>query len=253
MKIKKILSLLFVFVLAFSLCSTALAADEVPEGYIGIYNAEDFSNIRNDLDGKYILMDDIALGKIKAWEPIGTEAEPFTGVLEGNGNYILQLNVVILEDNAVAGLFGYIDGAEISDVEIVRSKIVNKKTSGATVGALAAVAKNSEITGCTSKAKISITAMGGAVIAGGLVGTATDCTIADCINYGSINAVGAAKDVSIVIGGIAAEADGASGCTNYGKVTAKSRFAGVEMIAEEICNAGTQNCTGAGKAAVKGK
>lgn len=253
MKIKKILSLLFVFVMAFAVCSTALAADEVPEGYIGIYNAEDFNNIRNDLDGKYILMDDIALGKIKFWEPIGTEAEPFTGVLDGNGNYILQLNAVIREDNAVAGLFGYIDGAEISDIEIVRSKIVNKKTSGATVGVLAAVAKNSEITGCTSKAKVSITAMGGKVIAGGLVGTATDCTIADCINYGTVNAVGAAKNVSIVIGGIAAEADNVSDCTNYGKVTAKSRFASVEMIADEICASSAENCTVSGKAAVKGK
>ena len=253
MKIKKILSLLFVFAMTFALCSTAIAANEVPEGYIGIYDAEDFCNISNDLDGKYILMDDIALGKVKFWEPIGTEDEPFTGVLEGNGNYILQLNSVIFDDNAVAGLFGYIDGAEISNVEIVRSKIVNKKTSGATVGAIAAVAKNSVITGCTSKAKISITAMGGEVVAGGLVGIATDCTIEYCTNYGVVNAVAAAKDASIVVGGIAGEADSVADCTNYGKVTAKSRFVGAEMAADEICASGADNCTAMGKAVAKGK
>lgn len=52
----------------------------VPEGYTGIYTAEDLYNVRNDLynawndlTGNYILMNDIDLSSWGSWEPIGDE------------------------------------------------------------------------------------------------------------------------------------------------------------------------------------
>jgi hypothetical protein len=35
--------------------------EEVPTGYTGIYSVEDLNNIRNNLSGNYILMDNIDL------------------------------------------------------------------------------------------------------------------------------------------------------------------------------------------------
>ncbi len=37
---------------------------KVPDGFIGIYNPEDLHNIRNDLSGHYILMNDIDLSQV---------------------------------------------------------------------------------------------------------------------------------------------------------------------------------------------
>lgn len=77
---------------------------EVPDGYTGVYTAEDLDNVRNDLNGKYILMNDIDLGG-KNFVPIGDSGDPFTGIFNGNGYVISGLVVDGAYD--YAGLFGY--------------------------------------------------------------------------------------------------------------------------------------------------
>ena len=64
--------------------------DTVPEDWIGVYTVEDLDNIRNDLDGKYILMNDLTFTDGDApFTPIGTQEEPFTGNFDGNG-YVIR-------------------------------------------------------------------------------------------------------------------------------------------------------------------
>ena len=46
-----------------------------------IYEAEDLNDIRNDLTGTYILMNDIDLSRYENWSPIGSADAPFTGAL----------------------------------------------------------------------------------------------------------------------------------------------------------------------------
>ena len=86
---------------------------EVPEGYTGIYTAEDLDNVRNDLYGNYILMNDIVLTEADYREggifdggfvPIGDEEHPFEGIFNGNGYAVSGL--VIEGDYVYAGLFG---------------------------------------------------------------------------------------------------------------------------------------------------
>lgn len=77
-------------------------------GYIFIENAADFANIANDLDGKYVLLNNIDLGGVE-WSPIGTAEKPFTGTLDGNGNTISGLAITKTTDG-VAGLFGHNNG-----------------------------------------------------------------------------------------------------------------------------------------------
>ena len=65
---------------------------EVPEGYVGIYNADDLELIRNDSDGNFILMADIDLGG-KEHTPIGDYLNPFDGKFNGNGHVISNFTI----------------------------------------------------------------------------------------------------------------------------------------------------------------
>ena len=66
--------------------------ETVPEGWVGIYTVEDLDSIRNDLDGQYILMNDLTFADGDApFTPIGSRQEPFTGRFDGNGHVIRGL------------------------------------------------------------------------------------------------------------------------------------------------------------------
>ncbi len=65
-----------------------------------IYTAEDFQNINDNLDGTYLLANDIDLSSIANFEPLGwyyEETDPtnhyFHGILEGNGHKVYGGNV----------------------------------------------------------------------------------------------------------------------------------------------------------------
>lgn len=74
-------------------------------GYTFVQTAEDFNNIRNNLDGKYVLLNNIDLSGYAEWLPIGTKAAPFTGTIDGNGNTVSGLS--ISKCDSYAGLLGY--------------------------------------------------------------------------------------------------------------------------------------------------
>ena len=61
----------------------SLPCPQLPAGYIAISTAEEFSNIRNNPSGKYILANDIDF-KRSTLDII----ENFTGMLDGNGKTI---------------------------------------------------------------------------------------------------------------------------------------------------------------------
>lgn len=79
-------------------------------GYTFIRTAEEFNDIRNNLSGKYVLLNNIDLSSYSEWAPIGeTKESAFTGILDGNGNTVSGLNITKCT-NGVAGLFGYNKG-----------------------------------------------------------------------------------------------------------------------------------------------
>ena len=73
----------------------------IPSGYIGIYTAQDLDNIRNNLSGNYIIMNDIDLSVWGNWYPIGVADSSFTGELDGNG-YIVKNMRIIQNSNDVS-------------------------------------------------------------------------------------------------------------------------------------------------------
>ena len=99
-----------------------------------IYTAEEFHNIRNDLSGHYILMNDIDLSGYANWQPIGyaensegglTYNNAFKGYLDGNGHKITGLNIdVSATEYITVGLLGAIDNAaEIKNLSLEDYKI----------------------------------------------------------------------------------------------------------------------------------
>lgn len=128
-----------------------------------ISTVEDLKNITNDLDGDYILKNDLNLSGI-TWTPIGTADAPFTGTLDGNGYTISGLT---MEEDTFAepsvqyyGLFGVVKGTsgedmvKISDLTLEGSIVLSgsierstaEESSGSSrmiyVGAFAAKADN---------------------------------------------------------------------------------------------------------------
>lgn len=74
-------------------------------GYTFISTASDFNNIRQNLNGKYVLLNNIDLSSYGEWAPIGTKSAPFTGTINGNGNTVSGLNIT--KCDSYAGLLGY--------------------------------------------------------------------------------------------------------------------------------------------------
>ena len=98
-----------------------LAEIEAPAGsYVEIATAEDLNDIRDDLDGHYVLTQDIDLTDWGEWHPIGrTASAPFTGTLDGQGHVIRGLDVAgvnLIDSRMCAGLFGYARDAVIKNL-----------------------------------------------------------------------------------------------------------------------------------------
>ena len=97
---------------------SAAVTNTVPEGYTPIYTIDDLYAVRNNLSGKYILMNDIDLSATapggdwdsgNGWKPIGGLGESnFNGVFDGNGHVIKNMHIYgELDPNTkYVGLFG---------------------------------------------------------------------------------------------------------------------------------------------------
>ncbi len=83
---------------------------EVPEGYVGIYTADDFDLIRNDPDGSFILMSDIDLGGSEH-TPIGDYLKPFDGQFNGNGHVISNFKITA----SGAAIWETVSGEEMNE------------------------------------------------------------------------------------------------------------------------------------------
>ena len=175
----------------------------VPDEYIGIYTAEDLDNIRDNMNGKYILMNDIDLEEWGEWEPIGnSDDNAFTGVFDGNGYTIQNLKVLPTSNGQVyAGLLGYVSGsAYIKNIGLVDTYIEfdwssDLENAGGLIGGCGI--GNITVKNCYSTGQI----LNEARVAGGIIGVINGgtLTIENCYStasvYGSWGAGGLIGDV----------------------------------------------------------
>ena len=166
---------------------TRLSEDEaLAQGYTLIKTADDLNNIRNNLSGKYILMNDIDLSSYSNWDPIG-DADAnigFTGTLDGNGYIVKNLTINRPTENAV-GLFAFIgDGNTMSGGEVKNLGLENVNVEGNGGAAGLASMSVGNITNCYIIGDIS-----GKDYIGGLVGQNLG-TISNTFTTGTVIASG---------------------------------------------------------------
>ena len=128
-----------------ALASSVVLVNVTGNKNIGIISSTDLAKIGNDenypLSGTYVLESDITLAD---WIPIGSEAEPFSGIFNGNGKLITLtgFSAAALSEKSYFGIFGFVKGSSsmaktiINDLKI--SSSVDQKSTGAKVVGLAA-------------------------------------------------------------------------------------------------------------------
>ncbi|MCK4920647.1 MAG: IPT/TIG domain-containing protein, partial [Bacteroidales bacterium] len=154
------------------------------------------NEVRNNLNAYYIQTADIDLNVSpfnlgEGWNPIGDLDNPFTGNFNGQNYYISNLFINTSEN--FAGLFGMVDGATISVVNLVDVNISGSWYAGALAGF---TKNNSEITKCISSGMVS-----GVNGIGGLIGESNTGLIGE--SYSSVNVSG-----ELPVGGLAGYQNG---------------------------------------------
>ena len=189
---------------------------------IPIYTAQDLDNIRNNLSGSYVLMNDIDLSGYNGgeWVPIGLHAAgaftgEFSGILDGQG-YVISNLVITASDIWYAGLFGSVLDCTVKNVGLERIYIdvFYNGDAGFYAGGIAArggaVAQPVYIQNCYSSGWIMVHATRG-ISMGGILGGA-DAQIRDCYNEAHIYVTLEAGSV----GAVNAYGGGIAGVASYG-------------------------------------
>ena len=174
-----------------------LAPIDAPDpNAIKIYTAQDLSNVRNNLSGSYVLMNDIDLSGFNGgeWMPIGYFADSignpgaFIGAFDGQGFVIRNMTITtITNDNPYIhsfGLFGYAIGAMMKNVGLEDTSIIVSSTSGIQiVGGICGYTDSSTISNCYNTGDASVTANSqpdkDAVRLGGVCGSSVSSTISN--------------------------------------------------------------------------
>ncbi len=210
----------------------------VPEGYIGIYTKSDLDNVRNDLAGNYILMNDIEFSDADfaeggafynnsaGWTPIGVDYNsPFFGTFDGNGYAIKNLcvNINSESEEICAGLFGYVEHTTIRNLGIEDGKVMVSAFSKPYAGAFAGyVSGGSHITNCYNTGSVTANSSNFNSVVGGVAGKVNESNIINCYNTGNLAAT--SKFFQCYVGGIAGIGGyvNINNCFNTGNVTANA-------------------------------
>lgn len=187
------------------------------------------------------LTNDIDMHNITGFAPIGTKTDSYTGTFNGNNHSISGLTV---NGSDAAGLFGYVKGATIQNINLCDSKITTTGNyAGGIVGFATDAAKiencstnkiridaansrhiggiigrgegSTKISNCTNTSTLA-----GIYNVGGIAGSLNDGSITNCGNCGDLPAPWATGSVGGIVG--YTRAGKISTCYNTGKVTGGS-------------------------------
>lgn len=106
-----------------------------------ITDVDDLQAMSEGLDGEYELGNDIDASETDTWnggagfEPVGTDSDPFTGSLDGNGYTITGLSIERTDSSDVGiGLFGHAEEAVVSNLTFEGATIEGYWRVGTLVG-----------------------------------------------------------------------------------------------------------------------
>lgn len=216
--------------------TTASAAvyDTVPEGYTGVYTIDDLYAVRNNLAGKYILMNDIDMSETapggdwdngNGWLPI----DNFKGTFDGNGYAIKNMHIYgELYSESNIGLFGSCgDNSKIIRLAMVNCNIdckINNSTE-TYVGAIAGKVGYETIDRCYVSGNIKVTTDKNNCYIGGICGGLKSFTniVTNSFNTADIEiniVTNTAEDVkNFYVGGLVGIGGRPNNIYNVGKIT----------------------------------
>lgn len=169
-----------------------------------IKTAEDLYSIRFYKDKCYRIANDIAYDY--EWSPIGSEADPFEGVIDGNFNTITFKSINGNFGNA--GFIGNGKDCTIKNLNIKALETIDVQQNGNTEiaygGAVLAQGSNVMIENCMFDGNITVSAP--YIYVGAVAGDITG-NLKGCRSFGTIS-VGEGKLKNITLGGIAGRVNG---------------------------------------------
>ncbi len=172
-------------------------------------NADNLSGVYFKMTGHINLGGhSVMIGDCPTW---GTR-RAFAGIFDGNGYYIVNLNINDTTGKAT-GLFGMVTGT-------VQNLTVHGtvKGTGQPIGGIIGYLRLGTLSNCVSY--VNVTSTGGAAEVGGLVGTSQNANIVNCVNYGSVSGITS-------VGGVVGTASGTiDGCAFYGSFTGTATTTG---------------------------
>ncbi len=198
-------------------------------------------------DKAYKLIADINFEGEHNWIPIGlNENSAFKGIFDGNGEKVEDIKIGSASTKIeiqYAGLFGYVESAEIKNLEVHWSQINARPNSGGcSGGGIVGYASGSDIVDCNSSGDISIDGS-----AGGIIGRANNCNILNCSSSNGI--ITGLTGVGGIVG--SGEKSSISFCSSSVEVIGHNNTGGIAGEAEKIENSyatgfisGIQHCGG---------
>lgn len=219
-----------------------------------ISTAEQFNQIRNNLQAEYKLIANIDLSQYE-WVPIGTPQIPFIGTLDGNGYTISNITIKSCVEegngNLYQGIFGVNEG-DIKNLTVKNVSLEYLETGGLCAGIIAG-SNRGVIAECDVSGSIRIVNDYG-ICVGGISGSnSSEGKIENCINRVSFDLSNKKEFIGterLTVGGISGSGGGIKGCTNYGEIRTDGwSFIYCGGIAGE--GASLQYCINRGKITVK--
>ena len=236
----------------------------VSEAPLEINNAQDLMNFAasvnagNDYEGKTITLNaDIDLNN-EEWTPIGQkDGNKFSGTFDGNSKEISGLYIIETNETAIkttpfdgyVGLFGAIDGATIKDLT-VRGSVKGSNAAGIVARMDSGLIENcNSYVNVVGASKVAEKGKAGGIVC--LTNTG-DCTISNCLNYGSVSTTKEDDNDGFVAGttggvagivGYVNKNTSITSCKNYGSIgSSKDKYGA--GIAGYVTKGGNINISG---------
>ena len=139
---------------------TPLTEEEaIAQGYTIIKTADELQAMKDNLSGKYILMNDIDLSGYN-WEAVGSDSDHFTGEFNGNGYVISNLTINNPTKNS-QGLFGRVENGTLENIALENVDVTGNAFVGGLVGDIVGSITNSYSTGSVTGSSNNVGGLAG--------------------------------------------------------------------------------------------
>lgn len=233
------LSLVFLVVLAVP----AFAAEGFAggKGTVGnpwhIRTVSQLQEVKNHLDGHFVLDKDLDLSSVRNWTPIGSYENEFTGTFDGNDHQITNLTIKAPQLLG-GGLFGF-----IADGSVTNLRLKNISVSGVMfAGGLAGMAEDSTVENIRLTGNNTLS---GIMYVGGVLGAAENMTVKNISAKAKLKLYGVAV-ISQAAGIVCGGAEGAD-FVNCKATGGSIRFYGDELTQSSGAVGGLAGCATDGK------